>query len=98
MPELSLHETEVLLGPGDALVLYTDGVTERRKGTEMLEDVGLLDVVMSAIGQRADQIAAAVEKKVSDFSPETARDDLALVVVRRPTDQPTDRLADLPTP
>ena len=98
MPELSLHETEVLLGPGDALVLYTDGVTERRKGTEMLEDAGLLDVVMSAIGQRADQIAAAVEKKVSDFSPETARDDLALVVVRRPTDQPTDRLADLPTP
>ncbi len=84
MPELSLHETEVLLGPGDALVLYTDGVTERRKGTEMLDDSGLLAVVTSAIGQRADQIAAAVEKKVSEFSPETARDDLAIVVVRRP--------------
>ncbi len=85
MPELSLHETEILLGPGDALVLYTDGVTERRKGTEMLDDSGLLAVTTSAIGQRADQIAAAVEKKVSEFSPETARDDLAIVVVRRPT-------------
>ncbi|MGH8861807.1 MAG: PP2C family protein-serine/threonine phosphatase, partial [Jatrophihabitantaceae bacterium] len=86
--QLTLHQTEVLLSPGDAVVLYTDGVTERRRGSAMLGEDGLLAAVGDTIGKSADGVAAAVEQVVRDFSPETARDDLAIVVVRRPAMPP----------
>ena len=93
-PQLSLHQSEVLLSPGDAVVLYTDGVTERRRGSLMLDEEGLIAAVTAAIGESADNLAAAVEQTVKDFSPETSRDDLAILVVRRPmTPAPTEAAA-----
>jgi serine phosphatase RsbU (regulator of sigma subunit)/anti-sigma regulatory factor (Ser/Thr protein kinase) len=81
-PELSLHQYELALSPGDAIVLYTDGVTERRRGDAMFEEAGLLAAVRASIGKSAAGLAADVERTVSDFSSETSRDDLAVVVVR----------------
>jgi serine phosphatase RsbU (regulator of sigma subunit) len=94
-PALSVHESEVLLSPGDALVLYTDGVTERRRGSVMLDEDGLLAAVTEAIGASADNLAAAVERTVKDFSPETSRDDLAILVVRRPMSPAPTKASDL---
>jgi serine phosphatase RsbU (regulator of sigma subunit)/anti-sigma regulatory factor (Ser/Thr protein kinase) len=81
-PELSLHQSETLLSPGDAIVLYTDGVTERRRGNVMFDETGLLAAVSQARGKSADGMAAEVERTVREFSSETSRDDLAVVVVR----------------
>ena len=39
--DTSLHETTVCLGPGDALLFYTDGVTEARRGDEFFGEEGL---------------------------------------------------------
>src|ERR1700687_1886443 len=36
-----LHETEVTLRPGDAVVIYTDGVTEARRDNEFFGDARL---------------------------------------------------------
>src|SRR5207302_8851566 len=39
--ELELHATDIEIGVSDALVLYTDGVTERRDGSRMFGQHGL---------------------------------------------------------
>lgn len=43
MEDLELYEQMVTLDPGDVLLCVTDGVTERREGTRMLGDDGLID-------------------------------------------------------
>jgi serine phosphatase RsbU (regulator of sigma subunit) len=81
--ELDLHETQVVLGVGDALVLYTDGVTERRDGRRMFGQYGLRKALADAAGADADALAQALERAAESFVDAELRDDLAIFVVRR---------------
>lgn len=83
-PDLVLKEAALEVTAGDSLIFYTDGVTERRSGAEMLGERGLIAAISAGIGRDADGLAGALEQAVNDFSPEIARDDLAIVVVQRP--------------
>ncbi|HET7309997.1 MAG TPA: SpoIIE family protein phosphatase [Mycobacteriales bacterium] len=82
---LGLEESTLTLEPGDALVLYTDGITERRDGRRMFGQTGLRQVLSSTAGQPADAIAERAEEAARSFVDSELRDDLAIVVVRRPT-------------
>lgn len=87
-PDLELTEVNLVLNPGDALVFYTDGVTERRNGNLMFGDDNLVNCLRQAAGQPADLIAGMLEEHVQRFG--TARDDLAVLVVHCTThEQPT---------
>lgn len=68
------------LGPGDAVVLYTDGLVERRDEPidESLE--GLIDDVTRAAHLDPDALADSLLESRRSSSP--TRDDIALVVVR----------------
>ena len=79
--DLTLTEVSLTLGPGDALVFYTDGVTERRNGNLLFGDDNLLHCLRQAAGQSADAIAGLLEESVQRFG--AARDDLAVLVVAR---------------
>jgi phosphoserine phosphatase RsbU/P len=73
---------QVLLTPGDTLVVYTDGVTEAghlsvREGTERL--AGLLSRYAQA---GVDALVEAVETAVLEESGGTQRDDLAVLALR----------------
>jgi serine phosphatase RsbU (regulator of sigma subunit) len=81
-PEPDLAEEVVTLGPGDALVLYTDGVTEERIGTRVFGHEGLTATLATCRGLAADGIAEAIEQAVMEFQPDAPRDDLALLVLR----------------
>jgi serine phosphatase RsbU (regulator of sigma subunit) len=76
-PELSEHRVELL--PGDALVLFTDGVTEadRAAGPERLAGqlAGWRDLGVA-------EIAEAVEREALQVQGGLARDDVAVVVAR----------------
>ena len=72
------------LGPGDALVTYTDGVTERRRGTELFGQQRLVDALVAAAGGSAIELASAVCTAIEGFSTDPRRDDIALLVVRAP--------------
>lgn len=80
----ALSDAEVTLEPGDALVCFTDGVTERREGTRFLDDEGLVAVLRAARGRSADDIAGAIEDAVLTFSDAAPRDDLAVLVAAVP--------------
>jgi len=79
--ELALTDTEVALGPGDALVLYTDGVTEARRGNEHFGEARLLAAVQRLAGRPADEIAGGLDEAVADFR-RSARDDTAILVIQ----------------
>ena len=80
--DIEVSADELLLAPGDALVFYTDGVTERRAGDVMFGDENLLAICASAAGSSADHLAGVLEEGVRDFSDQASRDDLAVLVVR----------------
>jgi phosphoserine phosphatase RsbU/P len=77
-----LADERLRLSAGDVLVLYTDGVTERRNGRQMFGDDTLLRVLAGASAYSADAVAGRLEGEVRHFGAEAARDDLAVLVVR----------------
>jgi serine phosphatase RsbU (regulator of sigma subunit) len=76
-------EVAVELTPGDAVVLYTDGVVEARRDQE-LYGVARLDAVLAAnAGASAEQLAAAVLADCRAYAGGELVDDCAVVVVKR---------------
>jgi sigma-B regulation protein RsbU (phosphoserine phosphatase) len=80
--DIEVSDDELILAPGDTLVFYTDGVTERRDGDRMFDDDRLLAACASAAGSSADTFAGLLEQAVRDFGDQASRDDLAVLVVR----------------
>jgi sigma-B regulation protein RsbU (phosphoserine phosphatase) len=84
--DIDVPADQVTLEPGDALVFYTDGVTERRNGNDMFGDDNLLASLRRAVGHSADALAGILERDVRSFSAAPSRDDLAVLVVRSKAD------------
>jgi sigma-B regulation protein RsbU (phosphoserine phosphatase) len=78
------RDASTLLAPGDALVLYTDGVTEGRHGDEFFGDARLESVVSHALPTAAALAGGLVDSVVAFQGGETTRDDIAVVAVRVP--------------
>jgi PAS domain S-box-containing protein len=84
-----ISEQRVLLGSGDALVLYTDGVVEASPADDALAPERLAELLLACAGHDAGAIAAAVESKALEVQHGRLRDDVAVVVLRStPFDQP----------
>jgi PAS domain S-box-containing protein len=81
-PDPELVDRTVDLGPGDALVLFTDGVIEEHGDGEMFGRDGMTDLLRESVGRKAEEIAEAIEQAVVAFGPAAPRDDIAIVVLR----------------
>jgi serine phosphatase RsbU (regulator of sigma subunit) len=78
-----LEQVSLELGPGDTLVLYTDGVVDARDASGgRFGEARLHEAIDAAAGGSADDVAAAVDEAVAAFEPELTRDDRAIVVLR----------------
>ncbi|WP_073919789.1 PP2C family protein-serine/threonine phosphatase [Streptomyces sp. CB00455] len=77
-----LHTTEDELHPGDLILLFTDGVTERRSGTTMLGEQGVRDLLGHAPHASAAETVAALEEHIIAYSPTPPGDDIAILAVR----------------
>ncbi|MFI6107035.1 SpoIIE family protein phosphatase [Streptomyces sp. NPDC051310] len=84
MDDLELYEETVTLDPGDVLLCVTDGVTERREGSRMLGDDGLMDVLTTCTGLTAGAVTARVMRAVERFAAEPPSDDMAILAMRVP--------------
>ncbi|GAB3690641.1 histidine kinase N-terminal 7TM domain-containing protein [Angustibacter aerolatus] len=89
-----LHDELVRLRAGDALVLFTDGVTETRRGLEPFGDDQLVRLLGSLAGRSADRVVRSLVEAVRTWGEPhgaaggagaaDARDDVAVLVVAVP--------------
>src|SRR5206468_678854 len=82
LPGTGFRDVTTTLEPGDALVLYTDGVVEARDhaGGEFGQD-RLVALLATCTGRSAAGVARRIEMATLAHSPDLG-DDMAVVVVR----------------
>ncbi|HEY5986395.1 MAG TPA: SpoIIE family protein phosphatase [Streptosporangiaceae bacterium] len=79
------REEQRTLQPGSALVLYTDGLTDRRQradGTGHYTTAEAAEMLRSAVGRVADAGAEEIAQAAQEAVPGDIDDDMAIVVVR----------------
>jgi serine phosphatase RsbU (regulator of sigma subunit) len=75
-------DVETVLGPGDALVLYTDGLIEARSPDGLLGEERVRELLAREAGAGADRLASRLDDLAAAYTRERRRDDLALLVAR----------------
>ncbi|MDQ3966256.1 MAG: SpoIIE family protein phosphatase, partial [Actinomycetota bacterium] len=81
--DANLTEQEARLAPGDALVLYTDGVVEARSPDGLFfGEERLMALLRSSVALDASTIASRIEGAVLNFQEQSPRDDIAVLVLR----------------
>ena len=83
-PGHEYHNGEVRLAPGDALFLYTDGITEAQNSTYEEFGEGRLDAKLASLGQvAAHDIITTVVDEVHAFTGDAPQsDDITCVAMR----------------
>ena len=76
-----LTDVEVTLASGDAVVLYTDGVTEARRDGELFDEHRVLTALAAMAGQPAEAMAVGLHDAVGAYR-DGSSDDIAIVVVQ----------------
>ncbi len=79
-PEMANHEQA--LSPGDAFVLFTDGVTEAEGSEDEFGEQRLEELLEGCAGMSAPEIAGTIERTIVDFQSDTPRDDVAIIALR----------------
>jgi sigma-B regulation protein RsbU (phosphoserine phosphatase) len=81
-PEREYAQERVTLPRGTLLVMFTDGVTEARTGSNMMESAGVREVVEKHATEPAQAIADAILVRARQFAGGCLRDDVAILVIR----------------
>lgn len=80
--DVVLTDVMVHLTPGESLVCYTDGVTERRRGRRSFGDEGVVATMLRGKGLSAAELAQRVENDSVTFIDEEPADDMAVLVLK----------------
>ena len=80
--DIELTDTTADLGPGDALVLFTDGLTDAERMGREFGQKWLTDVLARNVGRSAEEIAARLEREVLGDRTQGLPDDLAILVAK----------------
>ena len=91
LDDIDLSEQSYHLDPGDTMVLFTDGVTERRRGGQLFGEESLTATLRKMAGSSALDIARHVEDAAVDFADTAPHDDMAVLTVKVTTTAATDQ-------
>ena len=78
----NISESTAVLRAGDTVVLYTDGVTEGRHDRSFFGEAGIAEVLDASADLSAQGVADALVTAVLAFQGGSARDDIAVVVLK----------------
>ncbi|MEP7054133.1 MAG: GAF domain-containing SpoIIE family protein phosphatase [Actinomycetota bacterium] len=81
LPEPQLGVDELLLAPGEMLVLYTDGFIEGRSPAGEFADDLLAQAIEASEAGSADELADELTRLLLDFQHGRPRDDMAILVL-----------------
>src|SRR5205823_13046008 len=82
-PGQRYDEARALLGEGESVVLFTDGVVEARRGRELYGTERLDKSLARGAGLSAEELALAVVSDCRSFAGGELGDDCAVVVIKR---------------
>ena len=80
--DVRLREVEVLLSPGDSMLLYTDGVIEAGPRDAQFGEEGLARVLSDLGAADPEAIVSSVDAAALAAGPGRARDDVALLALQ----------------
>jgi serine phosphatase RsbU (regulator of sigma subunit) len=80
--ELSLSDTVVHLDPGESLVCYTDGLTDRRAGRRVFGEEGVVKAIYQGRRLPADALADLIVSEAVGFVDDEPVDDMAVLTIR----------------
>jgi serine phosphatase RsbU (regulator of sigma subunit) len=80
--DADLSDAEVELAVGDALLVYTDGVTETAVGSGILGDEGLAALLGACRGLDPEAMLARIDRTVLELQAGEPRDDVAMIALR----------------
>ncbi len=92
LPDAVYRRNYVNLRPGEVMVLFSDGVTEREArtgpadadGRREFGREGLIDLASGMLGKSAEDIACAIMTKVREFGNDAPlEDDVTVLVIKR---------------
>lgn len=82
-PDVTYRNGEVEFAPGNGLVLYTDGLVEARRDTELFGERRLQRVIAEHTTASAQELASDLMREVKDYTGDRLTDDVAIVVIKR---------------
>ena len=82
LPDITVHEERIVLRPGDGIVLWTDGISDRRGDGELFGEERLRALLESAGQGSPREITDTIERAVVGFSATDPQDDIAVLVLR----------------
>ena len=85
VPAVVHPDVIVTLGPGDALVCFTDGVTEGRGPDGMFGDERLAELLRASAGLDAGAIVDRIVDVAVEYQGGRSQDDLAVLALRVPS-------------
>lgn len=83
VPEAKYGEREVVLCPGDAIVLYTDGIVEAHGDDGLFGVERLAACIREHHSSSAEEVTQALLTAVNEYDDMRTRDDLAILTIRR---------------
>lgn len=84
VPNPMLSDYRADLGPGDAVLLYTDGLTDAYAPERILSQQEVVSALRRSAGRDAAEIAAEMQDVALDGRDRAPRDDITILVLRVP--------------
>jgi integral membrane sensor domain MASE1 len=84
LPDPKVADQVADLGPGDALLLYTDGLTDAYAPRRIVTPAQLSATLGSCAGRSADEIVAGIREAILDPVSGEPRDDIIVFAIRVP--------------
>jgi integral membrane sensor domain MASE1 len=84
VPNPILSDYRADLDPGDALLLYTDGLTDAYAPDRVVSQEELAEALRPHAGRDAAEIASGIQEVVLDRGDREPRDDITILVLRVP--------------